>query len=112
MNPTTKSTILATILLGLLTILMCTENNTWFSFSLAGICTTIGVSLGQLIKQPGTISPNVLWKLCGMFVCAITLSACMHHLINDYTIKVSCIALTNLMLALITLLYMIYFRKP
>lgn len=111
MNPLIKLTLFATILLGLLTVLTCTENDTWFTFSFATICTTSGVFLGQLIKQPGTISPNVLWKLCGMFVFAIAVSVCMHLLIDDYAIKVSCIALTNLILALTTLSYMLYFRK-
>ncbi|WP_217932100.1 hypothetical protein [Bacteroides caecimuris] len=36
------------------------------------------------------------------------ISVCMHLLIDDYAIKVSCIALTNLILALVTLSYMLY----
>ncbi len=41
-----------------------------------------------------------------MFVFAIAVSVCMHLLIDDYATKVSCIASTNLILALATLAYM------
>lgn len=36
------------------------------------------------------------------------ISGCMHLLIDDYAIIVSCIALTNLILTLVTLSYMLY----
>ena len=39
------------LLLGLFTILLCTESSRWFSASIAMIFTMSGVFLGQLIKN-------------------------------------------------------------
>lgn len=39
------------LLLGLFTILLCTESGRWFSASIAMIFTMSGVFLGQLIKN-------------------------------------------------------------
>ena len=37
------------LILGLFSILLCTENSIWFSASIAMICTSTGVCIGQLI---------------------------------------------------------------
>ena len=39
------------LILGLFSILLCTENSIWFSASIAMICTSTGVCIGQLIKK-------------------------------------------------------------
>ena len=58
------------LILGLFSILLCTENSIWFSASIAMICTSTGVCIGQLIKKRKRFhaSTDKLWVLSGLFL--------------------------------------------
>ena len=82
------------LILGLFSILLCTENSIWFSASIAMICTSTGVCIGQLIKKRKRFhaSTDKLWVLSGLFL-------------------VTYILLMNLVLALGSILYIYITRE-
>ena len=90
------------LILGLFSILLCTENSIWFSASIAMICTSTGVCIGQLIKKRKRFhaSTDKLWVLSGLF-----------FFFDNNPNKVTYILLMNLVLALGSILYIYITRE-
>ena len=77
------------LILGLFSILLCTENSIWFSASIAMICTSTGVCIGQLIKKRKRFhaSTDKLWVLSGLFLLSIIISLCIYFFFDNNPIK-------------------------
>ena len=99
------------LILGLFSILLCTENSIWFSASIAMICTSTGVCIGQLIKKRKRFhaSTDKLWVLSGLL--SIIISLCIYFLFDNNPNKVTYILLMNLVLALGSILYIYITRE-
>ena len=96
------------LILGLFSILLCTENSIWFSAS-----TSTGVCIGQLIKKRKRFhaSTDKLWVLSGLFLLSIIISLCIYFFFDNNPNKVTYILLMNLVLALGSILYIYITRE-
>lgn len=113
MKDNIKLALFFALILGLFTILLCTESSSWFSASIALIFTMSGVFVGQLIKKRGKnhIDTNVLWGLSGLFLLAIVASLCIYFLLGNEQAKLTYIVLTNLILASGSIAYIFVFQR-
>ena len=93
------------LILGLFSILLCTE--------IAMICTSTGVCIGQLIKKRKRFhaSTDKLWVLSGLFLLSIIISLCIYFFFDNNPNKVTYILLMNLVLALGSILYIYITRE-
>lgn len=98
------------MILSMFTILLCTKNNFLFSISIAVICTSTGVLLGQLIKRKVQIPKSGLRILLGLFLLSISISLGFYFLVeNQY--KLTYIVLTNLFFTLGAIAYLWFFKR-
>lgn len=111
MNSKIKSTVFLTAILGLFTLAMCTENSILFSSSIAMICTMSGVFIGQLIKKKSQVHRSMLWRLAGLFLLSIVISFCFKYFADDNETGIIYIILTNLILALGAISYLMFSKQ-
>ena len=83
------------------------------SASIAMICTSTGVCIGQLIKKRKRFhaSTDKLWVLSGLFLLSIIISLCIYFFFDNNPNKVTYILLMNLVLALGSILYIYITRE-
>lgn len=97
-----------TLILGLFTIVLCTESSVWLSGSIALIFTLTGAFIGQLIKNKKKLFVDYKVRvLSGLFLLAIVASLSFYFFLDNSQNKVIYISLTNLILASGSLLYLL-----
>ena len=113
MKDNIKLALFFVLLLGLFTILLCTESSRWFTASIAMIFTMSGVFVGQLIKNRRKVhfGAGVLWGLSGLFLLAIIISLSIYFLLANEQSKQIYIVLTNLVLAFGSMVYLFIFHR-
>lgn len=112
MNLKVKTTlaIYCILILSMLTILVCTEDNLFFSISIAVICTSTGVLGGQIIKRRVQVLKSRIGFLIGLFIVSFLLSIGIHYYVAK-EIELIYIVLTNVVLALVALWYFYFFKQ-
>lgn len=113
MRDNIKLALFFALILGLFTILLCTESSGWFSASIAMIFTMSGVFVGQLIKNRKTVrfDTGVLGAITGLFLLAVAISLCIYFLLENERTRIICIVLTNLILASGSMVYLFMFHR-
>lgn len=97
--------------LGLITLLLCTEDSRVFSFSIAMICTMTGLLISQCIKKKITAPKEVAWKIIELFLACLVVSIGIQQGVENDTYRITFIVLVNIIIGIGAITYLLTYKK-